>query len=111
MSTLDETEKLLPFAPGGDRTADRRKRGSLKPMARLYSNENFPLPVGEKLRQLGHDVLTIQETGKGGQRIEDEEVLEFACADDRILLTLNRKHFISPAPETTESLRHYRLYL
>jgi hypothetical protein len=24
-------------------------------MARLYSNENFPLPVVEKLRALGHD--------------------------------------------------------
>jgi hypothetical protein len=33
-------------------------------MAKLYSNENFPLPVVEELRQLGHDVLTIQETGK-----------------------------------------------
>jgi hypothetical protein len=63
-------------------------------MARLYSNENFPLPVGEELRQLGHDVLSIQEIGKGGQRVKDEEVLEFACADERILLTLNRKHFI-----------------
>jgi hypothetical protein len=33
-------------------------------MARLYSNENFPLPVVEALRALGHDVLTIQEAGK-----------------------------------------------
>lgn len=32
-------------------------------MARIYSNENFPLPVVKQLRQLGHDVLTIQETG------------------------------------------------
>lgn len=32
-------------------------------MARLYSNENFPLQVVEELRRLGHDVLTIQETG------------------------------------------------
>jgi len=36
-------------------------------MARLYSNENFPLPVVEELRRLGHDVLTIQETGKAEQ--------------------------------------------
>ena len=64
-------------------------------MVRLYSNENFPLPVVEALRGLGYDVLTIQETGKGGQSIEDEKVLEFARADDRILLTLNRKHFIA----------------
>jgi hypothetical protein len=31
-------------------------------MARLYSNENFPLPVVERLRVLGRDVLTIQKT-------------------------------------------------
>ena len=28
-------------------------------MARLYANENFPLPVVGELRRLGHDVLTI----------------------------------------------------
>jgi len=27
-------------------------------MARLYANENFPLPVVQTLRGLGHDVLT-----------------------------------------------------
>lgn len=63
-------------------------------MARLYSNENFPLPVVAELRRLGHDVLTIQETGKAGQAVADELVLEYAIADDRALLTLNRKHFI-----------------
>src|ERR1035437_1509613 len=34
-------------------------------MARLYPNENFPLPVIEKLQALGHDVLTVQEPGAG----------------------------------------------
>jgi hypothetical protein len=63
-------------------------------MARLYANENFPLPVVEELRRLGHDVLTVQETGKAGQAISDEAVLEFACSDGRAALTLNRKHFI-----------------
>jgi hypothetical protein len=62
-------------------------------MARLYSNENFPLPVVERLRQLGHDVLTIQQTGKAGQAWPDEAVLSFALTEDRILLTLNRRHF------------------
>ena len=60
----------------------------------MYSNENFPLPVVEELRRLGHDVLTIQETGKAGQAERDEVVLEYAVVDDRALLTLNRKHFI-----------------
>lgn len=63
-------------------------------MARLYSNENFPLPVVEELRRLGHDVLTIQETSKAEQSVPDEEVLAFASADGRAVLTLNRKHFI-----------------
>ena len=63
-------------------------------MARLYSNENFPLPVVEKLRALGHDVLTIQETGKADQALPDKEVLAFATREHRALLTLNRLHFI-----------------
>lgn len=63
-------------------------------MARLYSNENFPLPVVEELRNFGHDVLTIQETGKAGQAMSDEDVLEFANDKQRILLTLNRRHFL-----------------
>lgn len=63
-------------------------------MARYYSNENFPLPAVEELRRLGHDVLTIQETGRAGSAMPDEEVLAFAIAQNRVLLTLNRKHFI-----------------
>ncbi len=63
-------------------------------MARLYANENFPLPVVEELRRLGHDVLTIQETGRAGQSVPDEDVLALATADLRAVLTLNRKHFI-----------------
>lgn len=63
-------------------------------MARLYADENFPLPVVEELRRLGHDVLTIQETGLAGQAMPDEAVLAFACAAQRAVLTLNRKHFV-----------------
>lgn len=32
-------------------------------MARLYANENFPRQVAIILRELGHDVLTVQEAG------------------------------------------------
>jgi len=71
-------------------------------MAMLYSNENFPLSVVEELRRLGHNVLTIQETGKAGQALKDEAVLECAVSDDRALLTLNRKHFIRLHAERPE---------
>jgi hypothetical protein len=63
-------------------------------VARLYSNENFPLPAVEELRRLGHDVLTVLETGKAGQRWPDESVLEFAISDGRSVLAINRRHFV-----------------
>ena len=63
-------------------------------MARLYTNENFPQPVVEELRRLGHDVLTVHETGRAGQSWPDGEVLAFARLQGRVLLTLNRKHFL-----------------
>jgi hypothetical protein len=63
-------------------------------VARLCSNENFPLPVVEELRRLGHDVLTVREAGNAGQAIPDEDVLAFATSQGRVVLTLNRKHFI-----------------
>src|SRR5919202_5984225 len=63
-------------------------------MALLYANENFPLPVVEELRKLGHDVLTTYESGKAGVATPDAEVLAFALAEGRTLLTLNRRQFI-----------------
>lgn len=63
-------------------------------MARLYTNENFPLPAAEELRQLGHDVLTVQDAGNAGQALPDEQVLDFAGDQQRTVVTLNRKHFI-----------------
>ncbi len=63
-------------------------------MARFYANENFPLPVVEELRRLGHDVVTIQETGYANRELPDDQVLARAGADRRAVLTINRKHFI-----------------
>lgn len=63
-------------------------------MARLYANENFPLPAVDELRRLGHDVLTTYEMGCSNQAMPDIEVLRFAIADRRVLLTLNRRHFV-----------------
>ncbi len=62
-------------------------------MADCYANENFPLPVVEALRELGHNLLTTYESGKAGQAVSDEDILAFAIAESRIVLTLNRRHF------------------
>lgn len=63
-------------------------------MARLYANENFPVEVVYKLRELGHDVLTTHDVGKSNQGIEDGSVLQFATEEGRCVLTINRKDFI-----------------
>ena len=63
-------------------------------MARLYTNENFPIPAAGELRRLGHDVVTIQETGKANLSVPDVDALAFTVSDNRIFVTLNRLHFI-----------------
>ncbi|MBE9227586.1 DUF5615 family PIN-like protein [Phormidium sp. LEGE 05292] len=62
-------------------------------MARLYADEQYPYPVVEFLRALGHDVLTVQEAGKANQRISDPDVLAFATSENRAVITQNRKDF------------------
>jgi predicted nuclease of predicted toxin-antitoxin system len=62
-------------------------------MARLYADEQYPYPVVELLRVLGHDVLTVQEAGKANQRISDSEVLAFATSENRAVITQNRQDF------------------
>lgn len=63
-------------------------------MLRLYSNENFPLPVVQELRKLGHDVLTSYEAKNADLSLPDIEVLRFAIGQNRAVITLNRRHFI-----------------
>lgn len=69
-------------------------------MSRLYSNENFPLPAVVEPQRLGHDVLTSLASGRAGLRIPDPEVLEYAVAEKRALVTMNRRHFIKLHKET-----------
>jgi predicted nuclease of predicted toxin-antitoxin system len=61
-------------------------------MARLLADENFDFPVVEGLRRLGHDVLTSQDVGLGGR--PDADVLAFAIAQRRGLLTFDRRDYI-----------------
>lgn len=62
-------------------------------MARLYADENFPLPIVELLRSAGHDVLTTEEAGNSGVGIPDEDVLGFAVRNERAVLTRNWDDF------------------
>lgn len=72
-------------------------------MARFYSNENIALQVVVGLRRLGHDVLTSLEAGNANASVPDLEVLAFATAHERVLLTHNRRHFLQLHLRRTES--------
>jgi predicted nuclease of predicted toxin-antitoxin system len=63
-------------------------------MARLYADEHFPRIVSQLLRNMGHDVLTVQEAGNANLGIPDEEVLAFAVTNDRAIVTINRFDFV-----------------
>ena len=65
-------------------------------MASLYSDENFDLPVAEELRRLGHDVLTVQDAGKAGQKIPDADVLAYAISLGRAVATFDYWDYLKP---------------
>jgi Domain of unknown function (DUF5615) len=62
-------------------------------MARLYADEDFPFPVVERLRQLGHDIVTTFEAGQANQSIGDANQLAFATSHNRAILTRNRRDY------------------
>jgi hypothetical protein len=64
-------------------------------VARFYTNENIAFQVVVELRRLGHDVLTSLDAGRANASVPDSEVLAFAAAERRILLSHNRRHFLN----------------
>jgi sugar phosphate isomerase/epimerase len=91
----------MPTRPkSSSRSATTKPPEDCRFVAKLYTNENVPLPVAEELRRLGHDVMTVQESDLGGQSIPDQMVLKFAIDQGRSLITLNRRHFVKLHEET-----------
>ena len=63
-------------------------------MAVLHSDECFPFGVVTELRRLGHDVLTARDAGRAGLGLDDSDVLAFATARGRAVLTHNRCDYV-----------------
>ena len=57
----------------------------------LYADKDFPFPVVEALRRLGHNILTAREDGHEAA----SDIVILARAHDllRAVLTHNRRHF------------------
>jgi hypothetical protein len=71
-------------------------------LARLYVDEDVPRSVSVRLRELGHDVLTVREARKDGRGIPDDEVLSHAHSLGRAVVSKNRRHFIQLHRKSTD---------
>lgn len=60
----------------------------------FLADENFPLPTILELRKHGYDIITAEQAGLLSAR--DLEYVRYCNENSRILLTLNKKHFIKP---------------
>lgn len=56
---------------------------------KILANENFPKASVIYLRKAGYDVLSISELHGG---IRDEEVIELAIKEERIIVTFDRDY-------------------
>lgn len=57
---------------------------------KIYLDQMFGIDVAEALRGEGHDIVRASEIGQS--RADDEQILQKAIAESRILITLN-EHF------------------
>ena len=62
-------------------------------MAKLYSNENFPIPVVNARAPWGTTSPRSRRRGRANESTPDPDVLSLATAEKRTVLTLNRKDF------------------
>lgn len=58
---------------------------------RFLIDKNLPKSITEKLISYGHDTIDLRQIGKLG--ISDEEVMDIAKKENRIVITANYKHF------------------
>ncbi|MEO0787106.1 MAG: DUF5615 family PIN-like protein [Bacteroidota bacterium] len=63
-------------------------------MHQLLADEDFPYPAVKRLREMGIDVITLQNLGLVGIGLEDALVLELGVRLKRSVLTCNRRDFI-----------------
>ncbi len=57
---------------------------------RIYLDQMLKVDLAVALQKVGHDVLRTEEVGQS--RADDEEILHFTIAQDRVLVTLD-EHF------------------
>ncbi|MFA4918776.1 MAG: DUF5615 family PIN-like protein [Thermodesulfovibrionales bacterium] len=55
---------------------------------KMFANENLFEPIIDYLKAIGNDMLSIRDSGLSG--ISDDEVYQRACADKRVIITMDK---------------------
>jgi predicted nuclease of predicted toxin-antitoxin system len=55
---------------------------------KIFANENLFDPIIHFLQSLGHEVVSIRESGLSG--ISDDEVYQMACREKRVIVTMDK---------------------
>ena len=55
---------------------------------KMFANENLFEPIIDYLEGLGHDVLSIRDSGLSG--ISDDEVYKRACNEKQVIITMDK---------------------
>jgi len=55
---------------------------------KMFANENLFEPIIDFLKSLGHDVLSIRDSGLSG--ISDDEVYQRACREKLVIVTMDK---------------------
>lgn len=71
-------------------------------MHKLLADEDFPFPSVKQLRNLGVDIITLQNLGLVGIGLQDASVLELSIKLKRAILTCNRRDFIKLHKQSSE---------
>jgi len=66
---------------------------------RFLADMGVAVPIVEELRRQGHDALHLRDEGL--QRSPDQQILDKAIAEDRILLTFD---LLSKMPDTESAI-------
>jgi predicted nuclease of predicted toxin-antitoxin system len=55
---------------------------------KMFANENLFEPIIDYLESLGHDVISIRDSGLSG--ISDDEVYKRACNEKQVIITMDK---------------------
>ncbi len=76
--------------------------------ASLYLDECVSVHVAGQLQTLGYDVVTARNAGNAGRGCSDEEQLEYASAQGRVLITHDIQDYVALAREWHRSGRSHK---